>query len=96
MFKTGLSNISIECQRHFAYLPIIQQRTAMRLQYFIASKNLVCSLFANVITTQLNYLFSAYGRTVNPPNNQPILRRCVPRRGGYNPLLDFYLRQRII
>ena len=43
--------IIIECQCHVTFLPIFQQLT---LQRFIASENVVCSLFTYVATTQLN------------------------------------------
>ena len=67
--KTGSPTIIIECQRHFTFLPIIQQltiRTAKFLQRFIASDNVVCSLFTNVATTQLNCIFSAHGILLVP------------------------------
>ena len=68
IFKTGSPTIIIECQRPFTFLPIIQQltiRTAKFLQRFIASDNVVCSLFTNVATTQLNCIFSAHCSTVS-------------------------------
>ena len=69
IFQTGSPTIILECQRHFTFLPIIQQltiRTAKFLQRFIASENVVCSLFTNVATTQLNcILVSAHGSTVS-------------------------------
>ena len=67
-FKTGSPTIIVECQRHFTFLPIIQQlatRTAKFLQRFRASDNVVCSLFITVATTQLNCIFSAHSRTVS-------------------------------
>ena len=50
IFKTGSPTIIYECQRHFTFLPIIQQltiRTAKFLQRFIASESVVCSSFIN-------------------------------------------------
>jgi len=68
IFKTGSPTIIIECQRHFTLFLIIQQltvRTARFLQCYIASKNVVCSLFADVATNHLKSIFSAHGNTVS-------------------------------
>ena len=51
IFKTGSQTNNLKCQRHFTLLPINQQltiRTAKFLQRFIASENVVCSLFTHV------------------------------------------------
>ena len=67
IFKTGLPTIIIECQRHFTFLLIVQQSTirlAKFLQCFIASENVVCSLFTNVAIAQLKCIFSANASTV--------------------------------
>ena len=68
MFKTVSPAIIVECQRNFNFLPIGQQliiRTAKFLQCFIASENVVCTLFAGVAASQLSGLFSAHGSAVN-------------------------------
>ena len=72
IFKTGSPTIIIECQRHFTFLPIIQQLTIRTAKFlrFIASENVVCSLFTNVATTQLNCIFSAHGSTASTVCNQ--------------------------
>jgi hypothetical protein len=53
IFETGSPIIVIECQRYFAFLPVIHKvtiRIAKFLRCFIASKNSVCSLFTDVAT----------------------------------------------
>ena len=67
IFKTGSPTIIIECQRHFTFSPIIQQltiHTAKFLLRFIASENVVCSLFTNVASIQMNCIVSAQCSTV--------------------------------
>ena len=60
MFKTVSPAIVIECQRSFNFLPISQQLnicTAKFLQRFIASENVVCTLFSSVAASQLKDFF---------------------------------------
>jgi len=62
ILKTGSPTIIIKCQRHFTFLPIIQQLTfrgAIFLQCFIVSKNVVCSLFTKRATI-IYYLLCYY------------------------------------
>ena len=68
MFKTVSPTIIAECQRNFNFQPIGEQliiRTTKFLQCFIASENVVCTLFAGVAASQLSGLFSAHGSPVD-------------------------------
>jgi hypothetical protein len=67
LFRTSSSHIVRECQINFGFLPIESQlivRTANFLQKFIASENMICSLFTHNATRQLNHLFSQFGNNV--------------------------------
>ena len=64
IFRTGSSEVVVECQRNFNFLPIKLQlivRTATFLQSFTASVNTLCSIFERQALNQLKCIFSAYG-----------------------------------
>ena len=68
IFRTGSPAIVAECHRNFNFLPVKHQlciRTAKFLQRFIASENVLCSLFSPRATRQLNCLFAAYGNNIH-------------------------------
>ena len=63
IFHTSSTLTVKQCQVNFNFLPIAEQielRTARFLQKFLASQNILCSLFARNAAVQLNVIFSKY------------------------------------
>lgn len=68
VFGTGSVAIIAECQRNFMLLPIKQQlkiRSAKFLNCFIASQNLLCSLFNNIAAHHVNSIYKSVDASVN-------------------------------
>ena len=68
LFRTNSPITVRQCQVNFGILPIACQlkiRTARFLQKYLASQNLLCLLFAQSATSELNEIFSKYGRNVS-------------------------------
>lgn len=67
IFKTNSPVVVKQCQVNFGIMPVASQliiRTARFLTKYIASQNVLCSLFTQNATSQLRDIFSQFGKNV--------------------------------